>query len=257
MFERFSRVVGQFEVGEVIGWIREGRYRAEVEAIRAAIDSGDKKRAEGLKKGLPGVTFSACFEGGRLMRYLVRYNRLIVLDLDGVEVAKVAGMVRQEEYTLACFRSTGGRGLKILVRVDGEKEQHKAAFQLVADYYERLLGVVVDRSGKDITRLCFLSWDEAAYCNPEARIFEVKTGDRGQEELKMEKEEAIDELEAMLAYTQRKQAYQNGNRNNFLYQFAANCNRVGLNWKVVMDYCKANVDLGVSEIESKRNLEQR
>ena len=149
MFERFSRVVGQFEVEEVMEWMRNGKYRHEIENIRRAIEKGDKQRAVGSKKGLPGVTFSACFEGGRLMRYLVEYNRLVVLDLDDVEVAEIDSRVRQEKYTLGAFRSPSGNGLKILVKVDSNQEEHRNAFQQVAGHYEELLGVQVDRSGKE------------------------------------------------------------------------------------------------------------
>jgi hypothetical protein len=48
---------------------------------------------------------------------------------------------------------------------------HKKSFNQVKEYYEQLLQLEVDPSGKDITRLCFVSWDEQLYLNPSAAVF--------------------------------------------------------------------------------------
>jgi hypothetical protein len=50
---------------------------------------------------------------------------------------------------------------------------YKHAWQAVADYYRQQHGVTWDPSGKDICRLCFVSWDPALYLNPEAQPFSV------------------------------------------------------------------------------------
>ena len=209
-------MTGLFSLEEILTSIRQGKYRREIEKIRAAVVRGEWKRVDRLKKQLPAVTFPACFEGGR------KQVHLIVLDIDKVKVEGLERVVRQDEYTLACFRSPGGMGLKILIRIDSEAELHEFAFGKVADYYEGLLGVEVDRSGKDITRLCFLSWDEGLYYNPEARVFSIEV-----QEQSLESDQSGKRLEEILNFTQRKSQYHNGNRNNFLYQFAANCNRQG------------------------------
>jgi hypothetical protein len=67
-------------------------------------------------------------------------------------------------YTLAAFVSPSGDGLKVICRPRTRFpltiENHLKAFNLCADYYELLLGVKADRSGKDVGRLCFVSFDE-------------------------------------------------------------------------------------------------
>jgi hypothetical protein len=45
------------------------------------------------------------------------------------------------------------------------KENHLYNYVVTADYYEHLLGVKIERSGKDIGRLCFVSFDSDIYIN--------------------------------------------------------------------------------------------
>jgi hypothetical protein len=80
-----------------------------------------------------------------------------------------------EPLTFALFTSPGGNGLKILIRVNSDKEHHLKAFEQVKFHYEKLLGLEIDRTGKDITRLCFLSYDPEAWINPDSGIFQVIT----------------------------------------------------------------------------------
>jgi hypothetical protein len=247
LFEGFNKVVAQVDLVEVLNWIREGVYQKEIEMIQGAVVRGEKKRVDRLKKQLPAVTFSAQFEGGRKAEFLKAYHQIIVLDLDKVEVEKLNRKVRQDEHAMACFCSPSGQGLKILVRIDSEQELHEYAFKQVATYYERLLKVDIDRSGKDVTRLCFLSWDESCYYNPEASIFKVEIQEQ---EIARGVDLVEKRIEEVLSYTQQKSSYHNGNRNNFVYQFAANCNREGLPSDEVLNYCMANLDLSINELKS-------
>lgn len=50
---------------------------------------------------------------------------------------------------------------------------HKHTFNQVKDYYERELNVLIDPSGKNVTRLCFVCWDELLYLNPSSSIFKT------------------------------------------------------------------------------------
>jgi hypothetical protein len=52
-------------------------------------------------------------------------------------------------------------------------EHHKLAFQQVSDYYEQALQLEVDPSGKDVSRLCFMSYDPDCFRNINAEPFNV------------------------------------------------------------------------------------
>src|SRR5690606_39195613 len=76
-------------------------------------------------------------------------------------------------YSFAVFISPSGTGLKILVKVDTDKDMHDVAFEQVKNHYESLLGVDIDQSGKDVSRLCFISYDPELYYNPESNEFKI------------------------------------------------------------------------------------
>jgi VirE N-terminal domain len=48
---------------------------------------------------------------------------------------------------------------------------YKRAWRLVSAHYERRYGGIWDASGKDISRLCFASYDTHAYVNFNAEMF--------------------------------------------------------------------------------------
>ena len=70
-----------------------------------------------------------------------------------------------------CFVSPSGDGLKVGVRIPlvPNDTTYKKYWQAIANYYQHRYGVTWDPSGKDICRLCYVSWDPDLYYNPEAQ----------------------------------------------------------------------------------------
>ncbi|MCU4190304.1 hypothetical protein M9Q43_14155, partial [Flavobacterium sp. HXWNR29] len=95
-----------------------------------------------------------------------------------------------------------------------------------------LSGYDFDAKCKDITRLCFVSCDTELFINENAVIFELK------DEVKPLKSEPIREvkhdlttdelLDKCLKFTEQKEQYYNGNRNNFIFLFSCNANKFGI-----------------------------
>ena len=61
-----------------------------------------------------------------------------------------------------------------MVKTNSTIESHETAFKLVCKYYEKALEVELDKSGKDYSRLSFLSHDPDLYFNEEAIVFEIQ-----------------------------------------------------------------------------------
>ncbi|HEY4785688.1 MAG TPA: VapE domain-containing protein, partial [Bacteroidales bacterium] len=114
--------------------------------------------------------------------------------------------------------SPSGKGLKILVKVNSGKETHKTAFLQLQSYFEKLLNVEIDKSGKDVTRLCFVSFDPDIYISTNADTF------KSSEESKSLQDIYCDALH----FTVKKESYTEGNRNNFIFLLANNLNRKGV-----------------------------
>lgn len=144
-------------------------YREDVERLRKATDESLTKT---IKKGLDYFTFSGTFTK-RLTDNLVKHSGLICLDLDDLneELFRIKEWLKADPFTLAVFISPSGKGLKVLVRIDGEK--HLASFRALEVYYKQNFEVELDKSGKDVTRACFVSYDPDLHYNEKAEVFEV------------------------------------------------------------------------------------
>ena len=182
VFRGFNKVVADREFTVIAETVKNGTYKKEVEELRKLLSSGKDKEYSEQKKKLLAFTPSGMFEGGRKPALLQSYSGIIVLDIDKtnektVEIKKKAAHII---YTYCCFISPGGNGLKIFVKVDSGSGQHLMAFNALKKYYEKALDVSIDPSGKDITRLCFLSSDPELFVNQDATVFrltpEVKQG---------------------------------------------------------------------------------
>ncbi|MFA6358433.1 MAG: VapE domain-containing protein [Candidatus Omnitrophota bacterium] len=201
VFRNFNQVVENLDIIVILEQIRSGKYKSRILALRELLRQGKTDEYNDTKRSLPAFTPSGLFEGGRKMEYLKEYSGLIILDIDKLtqeQLCEVRGKVEENPYTHACFISPSGNGLKILVKVFSRPVYHKVVFNQVKSHYEEYLNcgdqclviningsanyngsavgtkttqIQIDPSGKDITRLCFVSWDELLYLNPSAAIF--------------------------------------------------------------------------------------
>lgn len=224
----------------ILDEIKTGKYKHAIVYLRKSLSENKMEAYEKAKKSLPAFTPSGKFIGGRKMEFLVDYSNCIILDIDKLqsdELAKVNHLSRQCEFTYACFISPSGNGLKILVKVSSTKTEHKETFLAIQDHYEKLLNLEIDKSGKDITRLCFYSYDENLFINENASTFvtlsavEVPVEETKPLESKNPKLETLNSeliYEHCIKFTEKKVQFVNGSRNVFVHQLACNLNRKGI-----------------------------
>ncbi|WP_293709488.1 VapE domain-containing protein [uncultured Parabacteroides sp.] len=258
MFARFKTCVGDVNLIDVLSDIRNGKYAASVNRIRVYMDKENPEAADMLKRELPAITISATYREKRLAECMTVYNPLIILDFDKLkkeELPHLLALVREAAYTVACWISPRGHGIKVIVYpVVGFElipQKHSAVYKLVKDWYQRLLGVEADTSGSDAGRLCLVSYDPQLYLSPR---FEPWLRGEGALPGDLPPIKAIIGKEIMQLIssarkrTTRKFAYAEGNRNNFVHLFAANCNRLGVAKEEVVKYaCKTFTDLPAEE----------
>jgi hypothetical protein len=174
------------------------------------------------------------------LEYLAEYSNLIILDIDKLsadDLKTASNLANQDEFTYASFISPSGNGLKILVKIDTPKTEHKESFLAVQDHYEKLLNLEIDKSGKDITRLCFYSFDPNLYLNENAAVFtnepkQLVIINKGQIPDIQNSKFIIHNSDATynhcIKFTEKKVQYANGSRNVFVHQLACNLNRKGV-----------------------------
>ena len=165
-------------LAEIMADIRGGKWAADVGAVRDAIASGNKERAEWLKRRLPAFTVSAVLRtrakdaGDRV----ITHTGWLQADFDGKENP---GMVQRETRAAliedvhcgAVFVGPSGSGIKALVRIDPER--HAASVEAARVYFRDQHGLTMDRACRDIERLCFVSHDPDAWTGDRAAVLPV------------------------------------------------------------------------------------
>jgi len=113
-------------------------------------------------------TFSGMFQT-RNDKALISHSGLLCIDFDHLQsVDLLRKQLLQDEYfeTQLLFVSPSGDGLKWIISIDTKQSTHSSYFAAVANYILQTYGVEVDKSGRDISRACFLPHDPLAYINP-------------------------------------------------------------------------------------------
>ncbi|MFV0228576.1 DUF5906 domain-containing protein, partial [Empedobacter falsenii] len=234
---------------------------------RKSLEQGKMEPYEKAKKSLLAFTPSATFKGGRKLDYLQYYNQIIVLDIDKVEKNKLAEIKQKAtelSTTLVAFISPSNNGLKLFIKVSTNQDEHKNTYNMVKEFYEKELEIEIDKSGKDITRLCFYSYDPEIYFNPNAEIFhchfelveksnsvshpELVSGSHNTNKSNISNLNTPDLLyDHCVRFTKQKMDYAEGNRNNFVHQLACNLNRKGISYAEALGFILS--DYNYNEIE--------
>jgi len=244
------------------------KYKTEIEEIRNLLAQGKKAEADNKKKKLLAFTPSAVFREKRQIPFLEMYSGFVHLDFDKLtpeQLQTAFEIICKISYTSLCFISPSGNGLKVFIEVSTGLEHHDIAYLQVMKYYENSTGLKADDKCKDVTRLCFMSHDPKAYKTINNEKFIVVLPQIIQEkqsqfnsakvpDVPLETAEAEDLnilflFNQQIQFTNKKASYTDGNRNNYIYLLASNCNRVGLLQSDTEILCKQHFDLLEREIQ--------
>ncbi|WP_293312335.1 BT4734/BF3469 family protein [Pedobacter sp. UBA5917] len=154
--------------------IKNGVYRDKVLECRSALATGDKNLYSSLKEKLPCVTFCGIFDGGHKASDIKYYNQLLILDIDNISqdrLTAVKEILCNDPHLLSLWKSPSGAGYKALFTTENTLEAHRATFDSIRVYFLEQYNIELDKSGSDVSRLCFSSWDEDIYYNPIAEQY--------------------------------------------------------------------------------------
>ena len=248
VFKNFNEVVEHKTISTILEEIKTGKYKSGIVYLRKSLAENKTEAYNKAKKSLPAFTPSGKFVGGRKLEFLAEYSNCIILDIDKLSAADLQNaklLANQSEFTYASFISPSGNGLKILVKINSDKANHKEAFLLVQAHYESILKLEIDKSGKDVTRLCFYSFDENLYLNENATVFASETKQSCKTEFAAASpthnspftshdHEAI--YNHCIKFTEKKVQFVEGSRNVFVHQLACNLNRKGVSLQEALGY---------------------
>ena len=139
------------------------------ERTRKLRSFGDAKQSRMFKAAnFDYCTFSGTFTT-RTDKALINHSGLLCIDFDHLQnLDSLRSQLLQDEYfdTQLLFRSPSGDGLKWVIEIDISQTPHADYFRAVANYLFQTYGVEADKSGKDVSRACFLPHDPNAFINP-------------------------------------------------------------------------------------------
>ena len=260
IFKNFNEVTENKDILKILNDIKNGVYKPAITYLRKSLADNKTEAAERAKKSLPAFTPSATFKGGRKMEFLTNYNALVVLDIDKITPEKLTEskeILKENPFVFAFFTSPSGNGLKIFIKVDSGKDEHQETFLKLQRYFEDILSLEIDKSGKDITRLCFFSYDPELFVNEACTIFSTHYN-QSQEQTTQTSKTTNSQIPNTINYdvlythcvqfTEKKESFIDGNRNNFVYQLANNLNRKGVPESVALGYILADYDYNSQEV---------
>jgi len=162
-------------IDQVLTGVRTGgrKLKEQITQIRKRFEAelaitGERKKAklaiDALKKQLPAVMWSGSFSQ-RANDKLIEHSGLLCADLDslGERLSEVRQKLQASPHMSAVFLSPTGDGLKAIVRVPADPSKHLASFRAVEKHVLSFTGIQIDESGKDVVRLCFMSYDPGIY----------------------------------------------------------------------------------------------
>lgn len=155
-----------FEVTKILEYIKNGRWKNKVHQLRMEADEAKRKK---LKCYFPSICFCGKFES-RYDEKIIEHSGLAILDFDHVENLKeFKDEICKDKYTFAAFISPSGDGLKVLVKIPPEIENHEKYYYGLIKKYPTL-----DTTSKNISRVCFASYDPELYLNENSEVFTDK-----------------------------------------------------------------------------------
>lgn len=259
------------DVDAILAGIKNGRWREQVEHVRSIVE---KSYRDKVKQYLPAACFSGCFENKKVYipkigkhlyksRYddhIIEYTGIVVIDIDIKDqkiLSRVREMMQEDPYVYSFFKSPSG-GLKVLYIVDSPPGFHKEyAYDQIKQWVEDNYDIEVDRSGKNLSRLCYVSYDPDLYINSYASVFNIDLSEKKVERVEADYSNLDVETDTREVYNivkgwmdQKGEFYRKGNRNEYLHKVSCILNRAGLSESQIINIILSNHSI------DKRMLEE-
>ena len=222
------------DVHVILDRIKEGAGATKDLVKKIRLEKRKPERQE-LKKQLPAICFSGTFNK-RTDASLIEHSGLICLDFDGYtkqkELLQDKENLSKNKYVFSVFISPSGNGLKVLVKIPADAENHTMYFNSLEKYFN---SPYFDKTSKNLSRVCYESYDPLIAINENSSIWDVieepeytevsKTRDKAT--IPITDENKI--VEILVKWWEKKYPMHEGQRNQNAYVLAMAFNDFGIN----------------------------
>jgi hypothetical protein len=228
------------EVSFILKRIKEGKSKNLIKEIRK---EKDKTARNELKKNLPAICFSGQFNK-RSDSSLLEHSGIMCLDFDGYKKQK--DMLQDKEmfinnkFVLSVFVSPSGNGLKVLIKIPADAENHIKYFTSLKTEFD---STYFDTTSKNLSRVCYESYDPLLYYNPNSLVWdtieeeehEERSSYRDKPTIKITDENKI--VEILVKWWTKRYPMAEGQRNHNVYILAMAFNDFGISKSLASFIC--------------------
>ena len=243
----FSKEPHFITIEKALERIKKGSSKELVTEIRNTLD---KEKANKIKLNLPSVCFSGKFGVDRKDDQLIEHSGFVVLDFDDIsDLRDKQTEIISNDFVYACWVSPSGNGLKALVKI-ADRSKHREHFQSLQEVFPE-----IDKSGINVSRVCYESFDADIYINENATVF---TKAKKIEKIIVSEIQNVDDSEnfrrILKWLTNKNDAFVTGERNTYIFKLASACCRFGIEENAALglisaEYTVSN-DFTMSEMKS-------
>jgi hypothetical protein len=222
------------DVRVILNRIKEGSETTK-DLVKKIRKETRKPERQELKKQLPAICFSGTFNK-RTDASLIEHSGLICLDFDGYtkqkELLQDKENLSKNKYVFSVFISPSGNGLKVLVKIPADAENHINYFNSLEKYFN---SPYFDKTCKNLSRVCYESFDPLLHINENSSIWDIieepeytevnKT--RDQPTIPITDENKI--VEILVKWWTKKYPMSEGQRNQNCFVLAMAFNDFGVN----------------------------
>ena len=245
------------DLNSILERIKEGKSKELIKQIRS---EKNKEVRQELKKNLPAICFSGTFNK-RNDDSLIEHSGFICLDFDGYKTKKdmmsEKERISKDRHTYAVFVSPSGNGLKVLVKIPKEPENHKNYFLSLDKHFN---SEYFDKTSKNLSRVCYESYDPLIHINVNAHLWtkieeqEYKVVDKYSSRPTIPVTDENKIVDILMKWWTKKYGLIEGERNNNVYILAAAFNDYGVN-KSLAEYIMSQFESqGFSLQEIKQTI---
>jgi hypothetical protein len=234
--------------------IKQGKSKDTIDWLRSLSQIDYDKN----KSKLPGVCFNGVFEY-RSIAGIKEHSGLCILDFDKFETSQDAidfrNSIADNNYIFSCWISPSGKGVKALVKIPADIQNHKEYFKSIKNYYNHPNW---DDSGSDVSRFCFESYDPDLYINENSVLWDKidlkEAEDLGSRNVSIAIKSDNLIITNLMTWFEKKYTF-NQERNKNLFRLASAFNDFGIDKNVAEQtfYKFEEEDFPKSEIQNTIN----
>ena len=179
-----SNIALTVSLDKVLSDFTNGAYSSHVLRVRKILKQDGSDAYKEAKKSLPAIAFCGEFYGGHAKSNLIKYNNLVVFDIDHLtddEMKHTYDQLVSENIVMAFWVSPSGNGYKGLLKVKFKNipksavldDCYKKAYADAIAYFMHKYGIQLDSSCSDYSRMCYVCSDNHLFYRENAEIFNI------------------------------------------------------------------------------------